>query len=165
MPVQVKHSAGWCCEQGEDACHGFIIRSYLVEPALLEAYKKLDDNKIAEKVKSPRFGEAAKLALEIRKEYPVMKRVDFWWVDDLIDHIEFGAHSRTEREYRRLVALGENFTDDRTMKVFWKCGLITTVMSGVDADREHPAMIAGLYNSYLERQKKAEKETEEVETA
>ena len=51
------------------------------------------------------------------------------------------------------------------MKVFWKCGLITTVMSGVDADREHPAMIAGLYNSYLERQKEAGKETEEVETA
>ena len=152
-------------DRGEDACHGFIIRSNLVEPALLKAYKGLDDAKIAEKVKSPRFGEAAKLALEIRKEYPVMKRVDFWWVDDLIDHIEFGAHSRTEREYRRLVALGENVTDDRTMKVFWKCGLITTVMSGVDADREHPPMIAGLYNSYLERQKEAEKETEEVETA
>ncbi|MBQ9631884.1 MAG: recombinase family protein [Lachnospiraceae bacterium] len=166
VPVQVRHGKGWVCEQGEDACHGFIIRSNLVEPALLEAYKGLDVAKIAEKVKSKRFGEAAKLTLEIRKEYPVMKRVDFWWVDDLIDHIEFGAHSRTEREYRRLVALGENVTDDRTMKVFWKCGLITTVMSGVDADREHPAMIADLYKSYLERQKEADEETEkEAETA
>jgi len=166
VTVQVRHGKGWVCEQGEDACHGFIIRSNLVEPALLEAYKSLDEVKIAEKVKSKRFGEAAKLTLEIRKEYPVMKRVDFWWVDDLIDHIEFGAHSRTDREYRRLAALGEHVTDDRTMKVFWKCGLITTVMSGVDADREHPAMIADLYNSYLERQKEAEEEPEkEAETA
>jgi hypothetical protein len=42
------------------------------------------------------------------------------------------------------------------MKVFWKCGLITTVMSGVDADREHPATVAELYNSYLERQQMKE---------
>ena len=160
LPVQVRHSGGWCCEKGDDACHGFIIRSYLVEAALLEAYKRLDAGKIAEKVNSPRFGADAKLALEIRKKYPVMKRVDFWWVDDMIDHIEFGAHSRTDREYRRLAALGQEVTDDRTMKAFWKCGLITTVMSGVDADREHPPMIADLYNKFLERQKEKEEEKE-----
>ena len=77
-------------------------------------------------------------------------------MDDLIDHIEFGQHSKTEREYRRLAALGEQVTDDRTMKVYWKCGLITTVLSGVNADREHPAYIAGLYNSLLERQREKE---------
>lgn len=158
VPVQLKHKKGWVCEKGDDACHGFIIRSNIVETALLEAYKKLEAGKIAEKVNSLRFGADAKLALEIRKAHPVMKSVDFWWVDDLIDHIEFGAHSRTDREYRRLAALGEDVVDDRTMKVFWKCGLITTVMSGVDADREHPPMIAELYNSYLERQKEAQKE-------
>ena len=164
VPVQLKHKKGWVCEKGDDACHGFIIRSNIVETALLEAYKKLEAGKIAEKVNSLRFGADAKLALEIRKAHPVMKSVDFWWVDDLIDHIEFGAHSRTDREYRRLAALGEDVVDDRTMKVFWKCGLITTVMSGVDADREHPPMIAELYNSYLERQKEAQKE-KEAETA
>ena len=164
VPVQLKHKKGWVCEKGDDACHGFIIRSNIVETALLEAYKKLEAGKIAEKVNSLRFGADAKLALEIRKAHPVMKSVDFWWVDDLIYHIEFGAHSRTDREYRRLAALGEDVVDDRTMKVFWKCGLITTVMSGVDADREHPPMIAELYNSYLERQKEAQKE-KEAETA
>ena len=142
-----------------DACHNFIIHSNLVEKALLEAYKKLDTAKIEEKAKSRKFGEDAKTALQIRKENPAFTSVEFWWVDELIDHIEFGAHSRTEREYMRLAAMGEQVTDDRTMKVFWKCGLITTVMSGVDADREHPPMIAGLYNSFLERQKRKEAET------
>ena len=91
--------------------------------------------------------------------HPSFDRVDFWWVDELIDHIEFGAHSRTEREYMRLAALGQQVTDDRTLKVFWKCGLITTVMSGVDADREHPPMIAELYNKYLKRQKEKKVES------
>ena len=163
VPVQVKHSGGWCCEKGEKACHGFIIRSYLVEPALLEAYQNLNPDKIAQKVNSPRFGEAARLALEIRRQNPVMKRVDFWWVDDLIDHIEFGAHSKTDMECRRMAALGKPFTDDRTMKVFWKCGLITTVMSGVNADREHPAHIAKLYNRQLERKKAKEEAREAAE--
>ena len=151
IPVQVKRSAGWRCEKGDHACQGFIIRSYLVEAALLEAYRRLDAAKIEEKVKSPRFGNGAKLALEMKKAHPSFSRVDFWWVDDLIDHIEFGKHSKTEREYRRMVALGEKVIDDRTMKVYWKCGLITTVMSGVKADREHPAYIAGLFNDMLER--------------
>ena len=161
IPVQAKHSGGWCCEKGEKACHGFIIRSYLVEPALLEAYKVLSPDKIAQKVKSPRFGEAARLALKIKKENPELYHVDYWWVDDLIDHIEFGAHSKKDMEFRRMVAKGMEFIDDRTMKVFWKCGLITTVMSGVAADREHPAYIAELYNRHLER-KKAKEEKEKI---
>ena len=160
LPIQAApRRSGWCCEQGEDACHGFIIHSNLVEKALLEAYGKLDVARIEEKAKSRKFGEDAKTALQIRRENPTFDSVEFWWVDELIDHIEFGAHSRTEREYMRLAAMGEQVTDDRTMKVFWKCGLITTVMSGVDADREHPPMIAGLYNSFLERQKRKEAET------
>ena len=160
LPIQAApRRSGWCCEMGEDACHGFIIHSNLVEQALLDAYQKLDVNTISQKVNSPKFGEAARLTLKVKKENPELTSVDFWWVDDLVDHIGFGAHSRTEREYRRLTALGEQVTDDRTMKAYWKCGLITTVMSGVDSDREHPPMIADLYNSYLERQKKKEAES------
>lgn len=164
IPVQSNHKSGWCCEIGEEACHGFIMRSYLVEEALLEAYSKLDADKVAGKLKSPRFGEAAKLALEIKRENPYFERVDFWWVDDLIDHIEFGAHSKTAMDFRRAAALGQKVADDRTVKVFWKCGLITTVMSGVNADREHPAYVADLYNKHLARQqKKVQKKQEEAD--
>lgn len=164
VPVQCDHKAGWCCEQGEKACRGFIIRSYLVEEALLEAYSKLDADKVAGKLKSPRFGEAAKLALEIKKANPYFEHVEFWWVDDLIDHIEFGAHSMSAMDFRRAEALGKQVTDDRTMKVFWKCGLITTVMSGVNADREHPAYVARLYKGYLERRQKRAQQKKQEET-
>ena len=161
VPVQAKPGGGWVCEKGDDACHGFIIRSSLVEKALLEAYQKLDADKIAEKTKSKRFGDAAKKALEIKTESPVFESVEFWWVDDLVDHIEFGAHSRTAMEIRRQMALGKQVVDDRTMKVFWKCGLITTVLSGVCADRDQPAYIAKLYNSFLERRKEKEAQKED----
>jgi len=87
-----------------------------------------------------------------------MERVDYWWVDDPIDHIPFGAHSKTEREYRRLAALGEQVVDDRTMKVFWNCGLITTVASGVKIDRNHPATVAELYRNWKERKEKRKEE-------
>ncbi len=160
VPVQSRRGGGWCCEQGDDACHGFIIRSYLVEAALLEAYGKLDAEKISQKLCSKRFGKAAKLAMEIKKKNPEFNRVDFWWVDDLVDHIEFGAHSMKDMEVRRLAALGQQVADDRTMRVFWKCGLITTVLSGANADRENPAYIAELYNSYLERQMEKAKQKE-----
>ena len=151
VPVQVEHTVGWCCEKGENPCRKFIIRSHLVERAVLEAYHRLDASKVVEKLKSPRFGKAAEQTLAVKKQYPKMERVDYWWVDDLIDHIEFGAHSKTEREYRRLAALGEQVVDDRTMKVYWNCGLITTVVSGVSADRYHPALVAEHYWNWKER--------------
>ena len=156
ISVQVGHTAGWCCEVGEDACKQFIIRSALVEEALLEAYRLLDGEKVAAKVRSPRFGKAAELTLAVKKENPEMTSVEFWWVDDLIDHIEFGAHSRTELEVRRAAALGEQVTDDRTMKVFWKCGLITMVKSGVTADINNPATVAQMHWKWVERQKARE---------
>ena len=159
IPVQSVRGSGWSCERGDDACHSFIMRSNLVEQALLEAYKKLDVNKVCEKLNSPKFGAAAKKTMEIKKENPILKKVDFWWVDDLIDHIAFGAHSKTPREYQRMAALGEEATDDRTMRVYWRCGLITTVHSGVVKDRDHPAYVAECYNNYLKRQE-AKKEAE-----
>lgn len=161
IPIKAKHRSGWCCEKGDDACHGFIIHSNLVGAALLEAYGRLDATRVSQKTGSPRFGKAAELMLRIKKEYPSMVSVEYWWVDDLVDHIEFGAHSRPDKKYRRMVALGEQVEDDRTMKVFWKCGLVTTVMSGVDADSEHPPLIAKQYNDYLERKKAREAQREE----
>ena len=135
LPVQSTRTSGWCCERGVDACRGFIMRSGLIEKALLDAYSALDERKVKEKLKSPKFSSAAKKALKIKKEHPALTRVDFWWVDELIDHVTFG---------------------DRLVRVYWRCGLITTVPSGVISDRDHPAYVAKLYNDYLERKAKKE---------
>ena len=156
LPVQSTRTSGWCCERGEDACRGFIMRSGLIEKALLDAYSALDERKVKEKLKSPKFGSLAKKALQIKKEHPALTRVDFWWVDELIDHVTFGAHSKEPRELRRLEALGIPYEDDRLVRVYWRCGLITTVPSGVISDRDHPAYVAKLYNDYLERKAKKE---------
>ena len=147
------NASGWCCEEGEDACKGFIIRSDRVKDALLEAYRRLDTKKVTEKVGSPRFGKAAELTLQIKAENPTMDSVEYWWVDDLIDHVEFGAHSHTGREFARLAALGEPITDDRTVKVYWNCGLITTVSSGIFDERDHPASVAERYWKVMSKRK------------
>ena len=147
------NTSGWCCDDGEAACKGFIIRSDLVKGALLEAYKRLDTKKVAEKVSSPRFGKAAELTLKIKAENPKMDSVEYWWVDELIDHVEFGAHSHTGREFARLAALGEAVTDDRTVKVYWNCGLITTVSSGIFDERDHPAFVAERYWKRIDERK------------
>ena len=154
--VQAGHSRGWNCERGEDACKSFIIRSALVEKALLNAYRQLDTSKVEEKRKNPRLKKAAEMMLAIKQEYPEMQSVEFWWVDDLVDHIEFGAHTTTEKEYRRKRALREEVTDDRIMKVFWKCGLITTVRSEVVDARDNPYTVAEMYWRSIERQKTRE---------
>lgn len=163
VPVQAPHISGWCCERGEEACHNFIIHSDKVESALLSAYEKLDLDRVREKMANPKFEQAAKLTISVKKQNPSFKQVDYWWVDDLIDHITFGEHSKTQREYSRLSALGETYVDDRTMKIFWRCGIITTVHSGVTSDKEDPRHIAELYNAYLKRQEA--KNAKEAETA
>ena len=152
IPVQAGPSfTAWCCERGTDACHNFIIRSKMVEDALLGAYNDLEmKDVIALK------GAAARQMQEMKKAYPTFDRVDYWWVDDLIDHIAFGAHSITQRELARKIALGEDAKDDRIMQIYWRCGLVSTVMSGIKRDKDHPRYVAELYNRYLERKAKKE---------
>ena len=137
-----KTSAAWCCEQGENACHRFIIRSGMVNNALIEAYNQLDIQNLSD------------IALEIKKQYPIIGRADFWWIDDMIDHIEFGKHSFTERERKIKEAYGDGYIDDRILTVFWKCGVVTTVSSGVREDVNNPAHIADLLRKSVIRAEK-----------
>lgn len=142
LQAQVDHSVGWCCERGEDACGGFTIRKRLVEPALLRAYSEVDLDAVKEKSKEAQYRKDAKLLLATKKETPAFEKVDYWWVDDLIDRIEFGAHSMTPKEIMRMEALGKHDADDRVMKVIWRCGVVTTVPSGVVSDKDDPGFVA-----------------------
>ena len=144
--------SGWSCELGENACRQFIIRTSIVERALISAYHVLEEGAVEKKLSSSRFGAAAEAMLKIKREYPKMKKVDYWWVDELVDHIEFGPHSKTTKELIGLAAKGTPDSDDRTMKVYWKCGLVTTVPSGVNNDTELPSRIVEL-NSKLQQRR------------
>ena len=149
--VQTKHTAGWHCERGDNPCRGFVIRSAFVEKALLDAYNNLDMATVEGRVEHPTLGKAAKVLLDIKKQHPSFGKVDYWWVDELIDHIEFGAHMVAPTEAARLRAAGREFRDDRTMKVFWKCGMVSTVMSGITKDCDQPQYVASLVNAQNER--------------
>ena len=151
VPVQTKHTAGWGCERGDSPCRGFVIRSAFVEGALLEAYNCLDIAAAEERLGHPQLGKAARTLLEVKKKHPAFGKVDYWWVDELIDHIEFGAHTVLPTDAARMKAMGREFTDDRIMKVFWKCGTVSTVMSGITKDCDQPQYVASLVNARNDR--------------
>ena len=86
------------------------------DAALLEAYNTL---KIKEKNRS---AEMMRM-LEIKEESPKMETVQYYWLDDLVDRVEF---------------------NDDTMKVFWKCGLTNKVDMVIPKNRK-PEVIAKRY--------------------
>ncbi len=156
VPVQNQLS-GWCCERGEASCRKFIIRSAHVEKAMLWAYEALDNELIERQLdaKSDAAAEAAETMLAMRQTNPRFGRVDYYWIDELVDHIEFGTHRGRRGHWRArsdIKAHPEEW-EDYTMTVFWKCGLKSTVFSGVNSYTETPENIVGLYGAYLKRLK------------
>lgn len=107
---------------GVDGCQKYAMITSLVDAALLEAYNTL---KIKEKKRS---AEMARI-LEIKEESPKMETVQYYWLDDLIDRVEF---------------------KDDTMKVFWKCGLTNKVDMIIPKNRK-PEVIAKRYCAMQER--------------
>ena len=159
--VQTKHTAGWHCELGDHPCRGFVIRSSFVEGALLDAYNRLDMAAVNEQMKHPTLGGAAKTMLDMKEQHGAFDKVDYWWVDELIDHIELGAHTVLPSDAARMKAAGREFRDDRILKVFWRCGMVSTVMSGITRDCDQPQYVASLVNAQNER--KAERRGREAE--
>ena len=91
--------AYWVCEEDR-----FFAKSRRVEEAVLKAYAKLE-------------GKMDERTREIKDANPEMDKVDYWWVEELIERITFGKH------------LGNK---DLTLTVHWICGEKTTVPSGME---------------------------------
>ena len=66
--MQVRTGTGWSCERGEDACKKFIIRSNLVEKALLRAYEELNVKAVARKLENPKLKKAAEVMLAFKEK-------------------------------------------------------------------------------------------------
>ena len=107
---------GWTCK-GED----FLLRSDLLDPAVLECYEKLPVEELAD-TDNP----DVQKALYYKKKHPKFSQVDFYWVDDLIESIELGTHSGK---------------DDHTVTVHWKCGLTTTAETDPTKMTESPQVL------------------------
>ena len=83
---------GWGCE-----CNTFYIPTSRLNTAVLKAYEQLEAKD--EKGK------------EIKAAYPVMERVEYWWLEELADYISFAK-------------------DARSLTVHWKCGVNTEISTG-----------------------------------
>ena len=136
----------FCCE-GEGACREFVIQSQEVEKAILKAYETLDLEEVKRIVISRNADRAenAELLLQIKEKYPSFSKIDYWWLDDLIERIDFGLHSHTASELKK------GGIDDRTISIHWKCGSVTTLSSGVLRDSQDPRHKAELWDAYLLR--------------
>ena len=125
MHTQVQKRA-LCCF-GEDGCQGYSIKTYLVDAALLEAYNTL---RLPECAVSPEEKTAERKRMEeIKAESPTMTSVHYYWLDDLVERVEF---------------IGS------TLRVFWKCGLVNEAQMNIPANEE-PTHVAELYRRFLTR--------------
>lgn len=118
------------CE-GEGACGGFAMDRTLTDDALVNAYNSLDMDEV-KRIAGQKGADAeeAKKLIAAREKYPEVASVEFWWLDDFVDRIEYGAHTSTT---------------DETISIFWKCGIRQTVPSGVVKATQNPRHKAALW--------------------
>lgn len=141
IPIQECESHLLCENVG---CRDFAIRAEPLKAAVLDAYWKVDETDI-EELAAAGNTEAA-FFLDYKEKHPSFPTVEYFWLDDLVDHMELGMHTYSAGELAH--GMGP---DDRTLTVFWKCGMKTTVPSGVRRDSQHPRHIAELWDGYLLR--------------
>lgn len=121
--------------EGEMACRKFAIHSDLVKNAVLDAYNHLDLKAAKERIDldDPIAAEEAEKLVKIKTEHPVFEKVDYWWLDELVKEIGFGQHIAFDAENEGCEK------DDRTISIFWKCGLTTTLPSGIKGNPKDKA--------------------------
>ena len=141
----------FCCE-GEGACREFAIMSIPVKDAILSAYAQVNLAEVERisRMKLKKRAAAAKKLLEVKAEHPTFEVIDYWWLDDLVEKIEFGQHSYTASDLK-LMGDAARIVDDRIINITWKCGMVTTVPSGVERDSHDPRHKAKLWDGYILR--------------
>lgn len=151
LPIQNCDSHFLC--EGEGACRGFVVMSVPVRKAILKAWNELDLAEI-ERISTMKFrrrAEEAKKLLEWKAENPVFKTIDYWWLDEYVEKMEFGQHSYTASDLKLMEEEQRRILDDRTLTIIWRCGLKTTVSSGVVRDSHDPKHKAKLWDGYVLR--------------
>ena len=153
----------YCCE-GTDACRGFVIMAIPLKKAILSAYNELDlyaVKRIMSMKRRQKVLEAEKLLKE-KEEHPIFQSIEYWWLDEYVEAITLGQHSYTASDLK-LMGKGSALVDDRNVTVKWRCGLESTVPSGVLRDSQDPRHKAILWDGYLLRYpERFPKLTEEV---
>ena len=108
---------------GENGCEQYAVKSYLVDAAMLEAYNTLE----VEGIK--RRDSSAQIMREMKTEQPTLDKVHYYWLDDLVERVEF---------------------EDDDLKIFWKCGLESRIALHTPKG-QMPERIAASYRASRER--------------
>lgn len=149
LPIQ-NREVSWVCE-GKGNCKNFIFREWAIKDSLLKAYSEVDMEAVARKasVKNEKVSSQAKQLLDMKSKHPQFDSVEYFWLDDLIDKIEIGTHLYNPKNKETF-----KHPDDRFITVYWKCGVKTTVFSGIRLLADEPRHIAELYKAYYKRHHK-----------
>ena len=152
LGIQEASYSSLVCE-GDGACREFAILAPPVRKAVLDAWNTLDVDAVAritgQKLKNK--AEEAKKLLAEKAEHPAFETIEYWWLDEYVDSISFGQHSHTASELKAMEPDAAKELDDRTISIKWKCGLVTTLPSGIKRDSQHPRHCAELWDGFLLR--------------
>lgn len=106
-----------------DGCQEYAIRAQILEMALLEAYRNLD-------IEIDCSAEEAGRMQRVKKTIPEMKSVEYYWLDDMVERIEF---------------------ENDCIIVTWKCGTKNKAAMKLTS-AGHPEHVAALYRNQLIKQ-------------
>jgi hypothetical protein len=143
MHVQQKKKA-MCCF-GEDGCHGFSVKTWMLDEVLRAAFEEVDP----EDVKGS--GDAAKRMREAQR-IGTPATIEYWFLDDLVKEVTFSCTNGTRLQKHKKGPATTEKTYDWEVTVHWQCGLSTTVPLPMDKNQtEEPTHVAELYETYLNR--------------
>lgn len=140
-----------CCEN--EACGQFLLLSQFVSKAIRDSYRQLDTKMLTKKLESEseEQRQQAAFALEYKKAYPEFKTLEYFWMDDLIEKVVPGKHTTMPMIVKMLKGKGGYVEDDRTISIYWRCKIKTTVFSGVQKDKDMPQCVQSLFRARQER--------------
>ena len=142
----------FCCE-GDGACREFVIMAVPAKKMILDAWNSLDLTEVERisTMKHRRKAEEARKLLEGKAAHPTFDTIDYWWLDEYVTKITFGQHSYTSSDLKLMGPEQAKVLDDRTITITWRCGLLTTGLSGVVKDSHDPKHKAKLWDGFILR--------------
>jgi hypothetical protein len=136
-----KQSRGWVCRD-----HNFLIHTRHVEDAILAAYRSVNREKLKAIMEKGTEDEKKAAELFLKEKDEDFQTVEYYWVDELIDHIDLGLHRDKET---------------RTLTVHWRCGFDTTVPTNIDPVKDDPEKLAVTDKRSFENKRHREQEKEQ----
>ncbi len=121
----------------EWGCGQFALRRHMLNSALLQAYASVDCELLAELTKYSATQRAAQRFLAHKAEQPRMETVEFYWLDDLVERIEFADASGS--------AALDSPAGCWDVVVHWQCGLRSVVSVQLGSEHNAPEAVAALY--------------------